>query len=88
VLKIAKSIIDAICESPQDAAFIKGIIELGRVVGLDVLAEGVESVEQYAHLVDMQCDYVQGYYYAPSMEPAELSALLAAAVTVPVPATL
>jgi diguanylate cyclase (GGDEF)-like protein len=88
VLKIAKSIIDAICESPQDAAFIKGIIELGRVVGLDVLAEGVERVEQYAHLVDMRCDYVQGYYYAPSMEPFELGALLAAAVVVPVPATL
>jgi EAL domain-containing protein (putative c-di-GMP-specific phosphodiesterase class I) len=78
VLKIAKPIVDAICESPQDAAFVKGIIELGHVVGLQVVAEGVEHVEQYAHLIDMGCDFVQGYYYAPSMEPAEIAAILSA----------
>jgi diguanylate cyclase (GGDEF)-like protein len=77
VLKIAKPIVDAICDSPQDAAFVKGIIELGHVVGLKVIAEGVERVEQYAHLVDMGCDFVQGYYYAPSMEPAEMAEVLA-----------
>ena len=76
VLKIAKPIVDAICESPQDAAFVKGIIELGHVVGMKVVAEGVEHVEQCAHLIDMGCDYVQGYYYAPSMEPAALAEML------------
>ncbi len=79
VLKIAKPIIDAICDSPQDAAFVKGIIELGHVVGLKVVAEGVERVEQYAHLIDMNCDFVQGYYYAPSMEPSEVLDILRAA---------
>ncbi|HVJ96646.1 MAG TPA: EAL domain-containing protein, partial [Acidimicrobiia bacterium] len=88
VLKIAKPIVDAICESPQDAAFVKGIIELGHVVGLGVVAEGVEQVEQYAHLVDMGCDFVQGYYYAPSMGPEEFGALLATAVPIPAPASL
>jgi len=81
VLKIAKPIVDAICDSPQDAAFVKGIIELGHVVGLKVVAEGVERVEQYAHLIDMGCDYVQGYYYAPSMEPSEVLDILRAAST-------
>jgi diguanylate cyclase (GGDEF)-like protein len=76
VLKIAKPIVDAICESPEDAAFVKGIIELGHVVGMKVVAEGVEHVQQYAHLVDMGCDYVQGYYHGPSMDPSALSALL------------
>jgi EAL domain-containing protein (putative c-di-GMP-specific phosphodiesterase class I) len=85
VLKIAKSIVDAICESAQDAAFVKGIIELGHVVGLRVVAEGVENVEQYAHLVDMGCDFVQGYYYAPSLEPTEFGAVLAANSPVPEP---
>jgi EAL domain-containing protein (putative c-di-GMP-specific phosphodiesterase class I) len=88
VLKIAKPIVDAICESPQDAAFVKGIIELGHVVGLGVVAEGVEQVEQYAHLVDMGCDFVQGYYYAPSMGPEEFGELLATAVPIPAPASL
>jgi EAL domain-containing protein (putative c-di-GMP-specific phosphodiesterase class I) len=76
VLKIAKPITDAICESAEDAAFVKGIIELGHVVGLVVVAEGVETVEQYAHLVDMRCDYVQGYFHAPSMAPGDFTALL------------
>jgi diguanylate cyclase (GGDEF)-like protein len=84
VLKIAKPIVDAICESQQDAAFVKGIIELGHVVGMCVVAEGVERVEQYAHLVAMGCDLVQGYYYAPSMDPAELAATLRAGRSVPV----
>jgi diguanylate cyclase (GGDEF)-like protein len=83
VLKIAKPIIDAICDSKQDAAFVKGIIELGHVVGLKVVAEGVERVEQYAHLIDMGCDYVQGYYYAPSMEPDEVTQILRASESVP-----
>jgi diguanylate cyclase (GGDEF)-like protein len=86
VLKIAKPIIDAICDSPQDAAFVKGIIELGHVVGLKVVAEGVERVEQYAHLIDMGCDYVQGYYYAPSMEPSEVLDILRAATGPSAPA--
>jgi len=79
VLKIAKPIVDAICESTQDAAFVRGIIELGHVVGIKAVAEGVEHVEQYAHLIDMGCDFVQGYYYAPSMEPAEITEILHAA---------
>jgi EAL domain-containing protein (putative c-di-GMP-specific phosphodiesterase class I) len=85
VLKVAKPIIDAICESPQDAAFVKGIIELGHVVGLKVVAEGVERVEQYAHLIDMGCDFVQGFYYAPSMEPEEVTEVLGAGSAVPAP---
>jgi diguanylate cyclase (GGDEF)-like protein len=83
VLKIAKPIIDAICDSSEDAAFVKGIIELGHVVGLRVVAEGVEHVEQYAQLIDMGCDYVQGYYHSPSLEPAELLEILHASVIVP-----
>jgi EAL domain-containing protein (putative c-di-GMP-specific phosphodiesterase class I) len=67
-----------------DAAFVRGIVELGHVVGMRVIAEGVERVEQYAHLVDMGCDFVQGYYYASSMDPSEVSRILASAVPVPV----
>ena len=83
VLKIAKPIIDAISESSQDAAFVKGIIELGHVVGMKVIAEGVEQVAQVAQLVDMGCDYVQGYYYAPAMEPAALAEILGIPVELP-----
>ncbi len=83
VLKIAKPIVDSICDSTEDAAFVRGIVELGHVVGMRVIAEGVERVEQYAHLVDMGCDFVQGYYYASSMDPDEVTRILANAVRVP-----
>jgi EAL domain-containing protein (putative c-di-GMP-specific phosphodiesterase class I) len=87
VLKIAKPIIDALCVSDADAAFVKGIVEIGHVVGMKVIAEGVEQVEQYARLVEMGCDFIQGYYYAFSMEPNEVAHILASAVPVPRVAT-
>jgi diguanylate cyclase (GGDEF)-like protein len=83
VLKIAKPIIDTICISDADAAFVRGIVELGHVVGMKVIAEGVEQVEQYARLVEMGCDFLQGYYYAFAMEPNEVAHILASAVPVP-----
>jgi EAL domain-containing protein (putative c-di-GMP-specific phosphodiesterase class I) len=46
------------------------------VVGLRVVAEGVERAEQYAHLIEMDCDLVQGHYYAASMTPEDFTAQL------------
>ena len=83
VVKIAKPIIDAICVSDADAAFVRGIVELGHVVGMKVVAEGVEHVEQYAQLVDMGCDFVQGFYYSSSLEPRSVETLLRTATNVP-----
>jgi len=82
-LKIAKPIIDGMFEADANAAFVKGIVELGHVIGLKVVAEGVEQFEQYAALVGMGCDFVQGYYYAPSMEPEEITELLETRIAVP-----
>ncbi len=81
VLKIAKPFVDGIGDSDADTAFVRGIVELGHVVGAEVVAEGVERVDQYAHLVDMGCDLVQGYYYSRSLEPAAFAALLQSATT-------
>jgi EAL domain-containing protein (putative c-di-GMP-specific phosphodiesterase class I) len=53
------------------------------VVGVKVVAEGVEHVDQYLALVGMGCDYVQGYYYATTMEPTDVARILATAMTVP-----
>ncbi len=76
VLKVARPFIDTVGQSASDTAFVRGIIELGHVVGAQVLAQGVERPDQLAHLVDMGCDFVQGYYYAHSLDPDEFEALL------------
>jgi diguanylate cyclase (GGDEF)-like protein len=81
VLKIAKPIVDAICDSEADSKFVKTIIELGHVIGLEVVAEGVEHVEQYAQLVDMGCDMVQGHYCAASADPAATERAFLTSVT-------
>src|SRR4029079_16771163 len=63
-------------ESQADAALVRGIVELGHALGMKVLAEGVEHVAEIAELVDMGCDFVQGYYYAHSLEAADFERLL------------
>ncbi len=71
VVKIAKPIIDVICNSDRDAAFVRGIIELGHIVGMIVVAEGVERPEQHARLAELGCDQLQGFAFGASM-PAPL----------------
>jgi diguanylate cyclase (GGDEF)-like protein len=82
-IKIGKPIIDAILESKPDAAFVHGIVELGHVLGLEVVAEGVEHAGQCRLLSEMQCDLVQGYYYAPPMDAAAATRTLASSSALP-----
>jgi EAL domain-containing protein (putative c-di-GMP-specific phosphodiesterase class I) len=82
-IKIGKPIIDTILESKPDAAFVHGIVELGHVLGLEVVAEGVEHADQYRLLSTMQCDLVQGYYYAAPMDAADATRVLAGAAAIP-----
>jgi EAL domain-containing protein (putative c-di-GMP-specific phosphodiesterase class I) len=54
------------------------VIELARNLGLEVIAEGVESGEQLKHLRSMGCDLVQGYYLGRSAPAERADELLAA----------
>ncbi|WML46336.1 DUF4084 domain-containing protein [Neobacillus sp. PS3-40] len=60
-LKIDKTFIDDIVTSLKDQAIVKTIIELGKNLGLTVVAEGVEDVEQLEYLRENGCDRIQGY---------------------------
>jgi diguanylate cyclase (GGDEF)-like protein len=61
-LKIDKSFLDDIPNSLRDKAVVRAIVSLGRNLGLTVIAEGVERIEQEDFLRDNDCDEVQGYY--------------------------
>ena len=61
-LKIDKSFIDDLCVDPVDAAIVYSTIGLGHALGLEVVAEGVETADQYATLEAWGCDVVQGFY--------------------------
>ena len=63
-LKIDKSFIDKLEEGASGFKITQSIISLARVLGIKVIAEGVESSAQITHLLSMKCDQVQGYYFS------------------------
>ena len=76
-VKIDKSFIRAIGTEREDTAIVAAIITLGKNLGIEVIAEGVENHEQLAVLLQLGCPYLQGYLFArptPIQHAAELIA--------------
>lgn len=69
-VKIDRSFVSDLENDPYDSAIVCAVIELGRNLGLDVIAEGVETRTQARFLRERGCEFAQGYYYAHPM-PAE-----------------
>ncbi|MBC7512864.1 MAG: EAL domain-containing protein [Herminiimonas sp.] len=70
-LKIDRSFIQNIHVAPENLAVTKAIIGLGHTLGLEVVAEGVEQVQDVQVLQEAGCDELQGFYFARPM-PAEV----------------
>ena len=69
-LKIDKAFLDGVSGADDDAPVVSAIIAMGRGLGLEVLAEGVERPEQLDFLRSRGCDLVQGYLFGrPSSGP-------------------
>ena len=76
-LKIDKSFVDQIDSGPDGSAIVDAVIALAHRLGLAVVAEGVETATQQAHLRRQGCDELQGFGLARPMPVAELEALCA-----------
>jgi EAL domain-containing protein (putative c-di-GMP-specific phosphodiesterase class I) len=76
ILKIDKSFIADVATSPEQAALVEGIIRIADGLGLSVVAEGVETGEQWDQLGGCDCDFGQGYLFAPPMPSDSIAALL------------
>ena len=76
VLKIDRSFVGRMTEGEQALQIVRTVIELARVLGMDVVAEGIETVEQYRLLRKLGCRYGQGYLFAKPMPAEEISRLL------------
>jgi diguanylate cyclase (GGDEF)-like protein len=77
-VKIDRSFITALREEGENVAIVRAIIDLGRHLGLDVVAEGVEDQATWDLLATMNCDLVQGWHLARPMPTDEFMPWLAA----------
>ena len=75
-LKIDKSFIDLIAGDSTHAALIASIVDMSHVLGLAVVAEGVETPEQLQRLIDCHCDMFQGYVASKPLPMQEAVGLL------------
>jgi diguanylate cyclase (GGDEF)-like protein/PAS domain S-box-containing protein len=71
-VNVDRSFVKGLAENPTDTALVRMIIDLCHTLGVEVLAEGIETSEQAALLRDMGCDLGQGYYFARPMLGEEL----------------
>jgi diguanylate cyclase (GGDEF)-like protein len=62
-LKVDRSFVDAMIDSPAAAAVVRGAVELGARLGARVVAEGVETAEQRVALLALGCTSAQGYHF-------------------------
>ncbi|REJ15405.1 MAG: hypothetical protein C6W59_09010 [Paenibacillaceae bacterium] len=71
VLKIDRSFISRIHDGSKDRALVKVILSIASLLGIDSIAEGVETEEQLEMLRGMQCTHAQGYLLSKPLDRAE-----------------
>ena len=75
-IKIDKSFVQDLLDDDDDATIVRAIIQLGKSLGMQVIAEGVETVEQEAYIISEGCHEGQGYYYSKPLQARELAVFL------------
>ena len=75
-LKIDQSFVSQMRDDPNDAIIVRSVIDLGRNLGLETVAEGVENLDTWDELSRLGCDSAQGYYLARPMTADEFVAWL------------
>ncbi|NWL78376.1 GGDEF-domain containing protein [Pseudomonas taiwanensis] len=75
-IKIDKSFVQDVLEDEDDATIVRAIIQLARNLGMQVIAEGVETAEQEAYIIAQGCNEGQGYLYSKPLPARELTLYL------------
>ncbi len=73
-LKIDKSFVMDAGSNAEAATIVKATISLAHDLGLETVAEGIEDAETLSWLVDLGCDFGQGYYFSPPLDASEMVA--------------
>jgi diguanylate cyclase (GGDEF)-like protein len=75
-LKIDRSFVSVMHESVEDAAVVQAVITLAHNLGMDVVAEGIETAEQLTHLRQLHCEQGQGYFFSKPLNSQAAAVLL------------
>jgi diguanylate cyclase (GGDEF)-like protein/PAS domain S-box-containing protein len=76
IVKIDKSFVDDVAADGVESAIARSIIDLGRAMQIDTVAEGIEADEQAEALRALGCEYGQGYYFARPLEASAWAGLI------------
>ncbi len=71
-IKIDRSFVKDICDDPGDQAMVASILALSKHLGLEVVAEGVEELDQFHLLKQYGCKIYQGYYFSAPLSPDKM----------------
>lgn len=77
-IKIDRSFVKDICDDPGDQAMVASILALSKHLGLEVVAEGVEELDQFHLLKQYGCRIYQGYYFSAPLSPDKMTEYLVA----------
>ena len=72
-MMIDRSFVATMLERPAGTALVKVLIDMGRTLGLEVVAEGIETTDQAWTLINHQCQLGQGYLYSRPVEPDDFA---------------
>ncbi|MCQ9376611.1 bifunctional diguanylate cyclase/phosphodiesterase [Methyloversatilis sp. XJ19-49] len=75
-IKVDQVFVRDLASDPDDEAIVQAIVTMGRILGLDVIAEGVETIAQRDRLREFGCLRYQGYLFAPPLAPDEFERFL------------
>jgi diguanylate cyclase (GGDEF)-like protein len=82
VLKVDRTFVERVPREPDAVEIVRTIVALAHTLGLEIIAEGVETEEQAALLREMGCQFAQGYFFAGPLTAGDAAARLAAQMVV------
>jgi EAL domain-containing protein (putative c-di-GMP-specific phosphodiesterase class I) len=75
-IKVDREFVARLGRDPASGTIVGALVQLAHGLGMTVVSEGVETVEQHGVLSELGCDYCQGFYFARPMSGAGLDAII------------
>jgi len=75
-IKLDRSFIENVADGLTDAQIVKAVVEMARALGLEIVAEGVETSDQLAAVRNLGCHQAQGFYFMPALPAEEVPGVL------------